>query len=89
MAQTQDGFKISEVDLEIRGSGEFMGIRQHGMTEFKIANILRDRNILEEAKKAAFSIVSGECAVTAGEKEKLLGIIKQKYGPSFDLINIG
>src|SRR3990167_4708556 len=57
MLKTQDGFKIAEEDLEIRGPGEFFGTRQHGLPELKIANIVRDRGILEIAKNEAFDIV--------------------------------
>jgi ATP-dependent DNA helicase RecG len=89
MESTQDGFKISEADLEIRGPGEFMGTRQHGISEFKIANIIRDKAILDESRKAAFDVISGECDANHSEKEQLVRIIKQKYGASFDLINIG
>lgn len=48
MLESNDGFYIAQKDLEIRGPGEFIGIRQHGMPEFKIADIMRDREILEE-----------------------------------------
>ena len=57
MLKTQDGFKIAEFDLEIRGPGEFFGTRQHGLPELKIANIVRDRDALEVAKKEAFELV--------------------------------
>jgi ATP-dependent DNA helicase RecG len=89
MEQTQDGFKISEADLEIRGPGEFLGTRQHGLSEFKIANIFRDRAELSAARKAAENIVSGICDADHIEKERLVRIIKQRYGANFDLINIG
>jgi len=57
MLETQDGFKIAEADLEIRGPGEFFGTKQHGLPELKIANIIRDRDLLELAKKEAFELV--------------------------------
>ncbi|MEK7867836.1 MAG: ATP-dependent DNA helicase RecG, partial [Candidatus Omnitrophota bacterium] len=57
MLNTQDGFKIAEIDLEIRGPGEFFGTKQHGLPELKIANIIRDRDLLELAKKEAFELV--------------------------------
>lgn len=53
MEETNDGFKIAEKDLEIRGPGEVMGTRQSGLPEFRIANILRDQKILEVAKREA------------------------------------
>ena len=57
MLKTQDGFKIAEEDLEIRGPGEFFGTRQHGLPELKIANIIRDRDALEIAKQEAFDLI--------------------------------
>jgi ATP-dependent DNA helicase RecG len=89
MASTQDGFRISEEDLAIRGPGEFMGVRQHGLPQFKIADIIRDKNEMMQAKEAAFSLFSGICDINHGEKEQLVRIIKQKFGTAFDLINIG
>src|SRR5687768_10013364 len=53
MEETSDGFKIAEKDLELRGQGEILGTRQSGIQNFKIANIVRDLGILEEARKAA------------------------------------
>ncbi|MDI3528222.1 MAG: ATP-dependent helicase RecG [Thermoanaerobacter sp.] len=51
LAQTSDGFKIAEKDLAIRGPGEFLGLRQHGLPEFKIANIVEDIDILKIVQK--------------------------------------
>ncbi|KHO62601.1 ATP-dependent DNA helicase RecG [Thermoanaerobacter sp. YS13] len=51
LAQTSDGFKIAEKDLEIRGPGEFLGLRQHGLPEFKIANIFEDIDIIKTVQK--------------------------------------
>ena len=53
LCQTQDGFKIAEKDLEIRGPGEFLGTRQSGMPEFLFANIVRDLKLLELARQEA------------------------------------
>ena len=58
MKANNDGFKISEIDLEIRGPGEFFGTEQSGMPGFRIANIVRDRKVLETARNIAFDIVS-------------------------------
>jgi ATP-dependent DNA helicase RecG len=53
MEETNDGFKIAEKDLEIRGPGEIMGTRQAGLPEFRIANLIRDLDILQAARKEA------------------------------------
>jgi ATP-dependent DNA helicase RecG len=53
MVRTQDGFELAEIDLEQRGPGEFFGTRQAGLPDFRIANMLRDRNLLELAKREA------------------------------------
>lgn len=57
MEQTQDGFKISEADLEIRGPGEFLGTKQSGLPGFKMANLIRDIAILSQARQAAFELI--------------------------------
>ncbi|OQX95945.1 hypothetical protein B6I21_02765 [candidate division KSB1 bacterium 4572_119] len=56
MVETTDGFKIAEVDLQLRGPGEFFGTRQHGMPELKIANPLKDTSILQKARAEAFRV---------------------------------
>ncbi|MBW2520958.1 MAG: ATP-dependent DNA helicase RecG [Deltaproteobacteria bacterium] len=58
MSQTNDGFRIAEADLEIRGPGEFLGVRQSGLPDFRVANILRDGHVLDEARHAAFQLVA-------------------------------
>ena len=57
MEQTQDGFKIAEEDLKLRGPGEFLGTRQSGLPEFKLANLIRDGKVLELAKRAAGEVI--------------------------------
>ena len=57
MTETTDGFKIAEVDLKLRGPGEFFGTRQWGIPAFRIANLLRDQEILEWARHEAISFI--------------------------------
>jgi ATP-dependent DNA helicase RecG len=57
MEETNDGFRIAEKDLEIRGQGEILGTRQSGIQSFKIANIIRDIEILDEARRSAESFL--------------------------------
>ncbi len=60
MCETNDGFRIAEVDLEIRGPGEFLGTRQHGLPDFRIADLVQDRELLEKARSDAFAVVEDE-----------------------------
>ncbi len=60
MVETNDGFKIAEVDLELRGPGEFFGTRQSGLPEFRTADLLRDGAILEEARQEAQAIIAAD-----------------------------
>jgi ATP-dependent DNA helicase RecG len=53
MEETNDGFKIAEKDLDIRGQGEILGTRQSGIQNFRLANIVRDLEILDAARKEA------------------------------------
>lgn len=60
MTKSNDGFVISEKDLEIRGPGEFFGTRQHGLPDLKIANLFKDMNILKETQTACFEILEND-----------------------------
>jgi ATP-dependent DNA helicase RecG len=57
MCETTDGFKISEVDMRLRGPGDLAGTRQSGLEDLKIADLVHDREILEEARHAALALV--------------------------------
>ncbi len=59
MVRTTDGFEIAEKDLELRGPGEFFGTKQAGMPSLRVANLIRDRKLLELAKQEAATLVSG------------------------------
>ena len=76
MTATNDGFRIAEADLELRGPGEFFGTRQSGLPEFRVADLLRDAPILEEARREAIAIVAADSElcepVNRGLREALL-----------------
>ena len=84
MAKTSNGFVIAEKDLELRGPGELLGTKQSGLPEFRIANLVRDQQLLEQAKREAeFYLAKAKSAVTA----KMIARIKQD--PRFGLAAIG
>ncbi|HEV7642839.1 MAG TPA: ATP-dependent DNA helicase RecG [Pyrinomonadaceae bacterium] len=85
MEETNDGFKIAEKDLEIRGQGDILGTRQSGLEMFKVANIVRDLEILEAARKEAEYYLSKD-APTA-EKTRLIKLIQKQQ--KFHLAGIG
>src|ERR1700723_1091434 len=58
MVRTQDGFELAELDLSLRGPGEFFGTRQAGLPDFRVANLVRDREMLELAKREAAAFVA-------------------------------
>ena len=60
MEDTDDGFQISEIDMELRGAGDFFGTAQSGLPAFRIADLLQDQAILEEARDAAFALMSAD-----------------------------
>jgi len=90
MLETQDGFKIAEKDLEIRGPGEFFGTRQHGLPELKIGNIVRDRDILELARKEAFEIIKKDRFLRRPEHRHIRQNLNKKFGMAqLELATVG
>lgn len=91
MARTTDGFRIAEADLEIRGPGEFLGTRQSGLPDFRVANILRDARILEEARADAFAMAeSPEFQQGTSEEMRSLAIeLKRRWGTRLGLASVG
>ena len=79
MCDTNDGFIISEKDLELRGSGDFFGTMQHGLPEFKIANLFEDMQILKVAQEAAIKILSKDPKLENKENVLLKRLIRDKF----------
>jgi ATP-dependent DNA helicase RecG len=79
MVRTTDGFEISEVDLQIRGAGDFFGTRQSGLPDLKIADVTEDEAILETAREAAFTLVERDPDVQAAEHQRLRDHFERYY----------
>lgn len=79
MTDTNDGFIISEKDLELRGTGEFFGTKQHGMPEFKIANLFEDMPILKEVQKLASQLIDEDPKLEKKENKLLKEMVKEKF----------
>jgi ATP-dependent DNA helicase RecG len=90
MVRTQDGFELAELDLAQRGPGEFFGTRQAGLPDFRVANLLRDRELLELAKQEAtrFAVDPGP-AVTAEERARVRAQLKQAWQRRYGLVEAG
>ncbi|MBX9572456.1 MAG: ATP-dependent DNA helicase RecG [Candidatus Obscuribacterales bacterium] len=88
MCQTNDGFVIAEKDLELRGPGEFLGVRQSGMPDLLLADIVKDAKILEEARKIAIEIVKEDPELEKHQQLKRL-LSTKNSGEKTDLISSG
>jgi ATP-dependent DNA helicase RecG len=90
MVKTSDGFKIDELDLELRGPGEFFGTRQAGMPDFRVANIIRDRQLLEAAKREAAAVVSDTDTEISGEEiSRALVHMRTRWKHTYGLVEVG
>ncbi len=87
MVRTNDGFEIAEIDLKLRGPGEFFGTRQHGELGFHIANPVRDRELLELARRDAFALVEDPGA--EAERRKLLDSLGASWQRRYQLASVG
>jgi ATP-dependent DNA helicase RecG len=90
MVDTNDGFKIAELDLELRGPGEFFGTRQAGMPTFRVANLIRDRQLLELAKREAAAVMAGpNSEVTQVEISRALVALRTRWQHTYGLVEVG
>src|SRR5579864_4624861 len=90
MVKTNDGFKIAELDLELRGPGEFFGTRQAGLPSFRVANIIRDRQLLEAAKREAAAVLAGpNSAISQQEIDRALRHMRTRWQHTYGLVEVG
>ena len=85
MQETNDGFVIAEKDLELRGTGEFFGTRQHGIPEFKIANLFVDMPMLKSVQSVALKIESEDKGLTQEKNKRLRKLVDNKLKQTLSL----
>jgi ATP-dependent DNA helicase RecG len=79
MVRTTNGFEIAEEDLRLRGPGEFYGTRQSGLLKLRIANIIGDALILQDAREAAFRLVEQDPGLVRPEHQRLAAHLRERY----------
>jgi ATP-dependent DNA helicase RecG len=90
MVRTNDGFQIAELDLELRGPGDFFGTKQAGIPSFRVANLIRDHQLLEAAKREAAFVIAGPNAELSKEEiARALKHMRSLWALSYGLAEVG
>jgi ATP-dependent DNA helicase RecG len=90
MIRTTDGFEIAELDLQLRGPGEFFGTRQAGMPDLRVANLVRDREVLQAAKREASLVASGTSAgISAEDISRAVVTLRAHWQRRYGLVEVG
>jgi ATP-dependent DNA helicase RecG len=89
MVRTNDGFCIAEADLEIRGPGDFLGTRQAGLPDFRVASLLKDMHILESARSEAFKYVNKTNQLSTEDAKLIKKELIRRWGGRLELAAIG
>lgn len=85
ISSTNDGFIISKKDLELRGSGEFFGTKQHGLPEFKIANLFEDMEILKQIQSIALEIISQDPLLEKEENKEFRLLVEKNFNNRIEI----
>ncbi len=89
MVRTTNGFEIAELDLQLRGPGEFFGTRQAGLPAFRVANLVRDRELLELAKREAAALIAGAPELAQQELSRALQHLRAHWQRRYGLVEVG
>ncbi len=89
MADSNDGFRIAEADLALRGPGEFLGTRQSGLPDFRVANIVRDSRILEAARQEAQDWLAKDPELRSPASRRMRAILEDRWAGRLELARVG
>jgi ATP-dependent DNA helicase RecG len=89
MEETLDGFRIAEEDLAIRGPGEFLGVRQWGLPDLRVANLIRDVRLLQQARQEAFALIDHDPWLSREEHRSLVEAVRGKWQERLELASVG
>ena len=89
MTQTTDGFEIAEMDLQLRGPGEFFGTRQHGLPEFKMADVTQELEMLGQAREDALAMLAEDPRLMKPEHLELRKALGEQFGDTLPLAQVG
>jgi ATP-dependent DNA helicase RecG len=89
MTETNDGFRIAEEDLKLRGPGEFFGTRQHGLPELRVGNLIEDYDLLQLARQEATDLVRQDADLASAGHGAIRAALLATYGRKMELIEVG
>jgi ATP-dependent DNA helicase RecG len=89
VTHTSDGFQLAEEDARLRGMGELLGTRQHGLADLRVGDLVADADLLRQARQDAFGIVAADPALRQPEYALLRRAVAERYGSKLDLATIG
>lgn len=88
-ARTTDGFELAEIDFRLRGPGNLLGTQQHGMPPLRVADLLRDGQLVEQARDTARALLTADPGLALPEHERLRRMVVVRYGKVLDLGDVG
>ncbi len=88
-ARTSDGFELAEVDFQLRGPGDLLGTKQHGLPPLRIADLVRDAAMVEEARQAAVGLLAADPELNSADLAKLKKMVLVRYAAAMELGDVG